>query len=280
MVYNDLGMDLPILKATSSPTTQTLVRYFHQAESQWTAHLAEPTPAEFGTMWINPQLARVRAANRMLDVALPPGMSPRQAFEAATAEFASQRSTCWQWVLNPSATEAQTRPMIEFLLSVGYAPRVTDILHLDRIPPWPEARAAEQLTIIPARASFRHARALHEQWAAAVGNESQLADAAMLHLDDPHYDALLALKQGTAVAHVGVLAMGEIGVIQELYVAEAFRGQHIGTAMMWRALEICARSLFKHVFAGVAPDDAIAQHLFASLGFHRIGQFVMYDKPD
>ncbi|HWP39502.1 MAG TPA: GNAT family N-acetyltransferase, partial [Tepidisphaeraceae bacterium] len=235
--------------------------------------------AEFGTMWINPQLARIRQANRMFDVALPQDMAPLQAFEAATTEYQSLNCTCWQWVMNPSATQQQTQPMIEFLLSAGYVARVTDILHLDQIPPWPQARTAEQLTIIPARASFRHARILHEQRTAALCSEPQLADAAMLHLDDPHYDALLALKQGTAVAHVGVLAMGEIGVIQELYVAPAFREQHIGTSMMWRALEICGRSLFRHVFAGVDPDDAIAQHLLAKLGFRRVGQFIAYEKP-
>ena len=43
----------------------------------------------------------------------------------------------------------------------------------------------------------------------------------MMHLDDPHRDALLALKDSTAVGRDGVLAVGEIGLIESLYVAKA-----------------------------------------------------------
>src|SRR5438067_1819420 len=82
-----------------------------------------------------------------------------------------------------------------------------------------------------------------------------LVEAAMAHLDDPHYDALLALKDGQAVAKVGVLAVGEIGRIEPMFVAESSRRQGIGRAMMLRALEICARSLFKHVFLSCMPDN-------------------------
>ena len=98
----------------------------------------------------------------------------------------------------------------------------------------------------------------------------------MLHLDDPHYDALIAMKDGKAVARVGVLAVGDIGRIEPLFVSAPFRRQGVGRTMMSRALEICARSLFKHVFICVAPDNASAYALYTQLGFRKIGEFVQY----
>ena len=83
----------------------------------------------------------------------------------------------------------------------------TDILYLDRLPGGLIPGTRDELRIIPARASFKHARMLHEE-SAQQWHEPQLAEAAMLHLDDPHYDALIAIKDGAAAAHAGVLAVG------------------------------------------------------------------------
>src|SRR5437868_1200597 len=91
-----------------------------------------------------------------------------------------------------------------------------------------------------------------------VHDANHIFDASLLHLDDPHYDALLALKDGAAVASIGVLAVGEIGRIDEVYVAEQHRRQGLGRVMMNRVLEICARSLFKHVLLSCGADNVAA----------------------
>jgi len=73
-----------------------------------------------------------------------------------------------------------------------------------------------------------------------------------------------------------VLAVGDAGLIDDVYVAPTHRRCGIGLTMMSRAMEICARSLFKHVMLTVRPDNAPAQALYARLGFVKIGQFVAY----
>jgi ribosomal protein S18 acetylase RimI-like enzyme len=45
---------------------------------------------------------------------------------------------------------------------------------------------------------------------------------------------------------------------------------------MSRALEICARSMFRHVMLCVACDNAAARSLYAGFGFRPIGQMVTY----
>ena len=102
----------------------------------------------------------------------------------------------------------------------------------------------------------------------------------MSHLDDPHWDALLALRDGEPVARAGVMAVGEIGRIDQVFVSEPFRRQGIGRTMMGRVLEICARSLFKHVMLAVDPRNHAAITLYEQLGFRKIGQIVAYRRVD
>src|SRR5438132_3380119 len=239
-------MPLPILQPHGDPTITDLLRYYGRAELHWTRHVAEETTLDAGVAFTNPELPRVFEANRMFDVALPDGTTPQQAFDEAEQHFATAGTRCWSWNMNPAAEPSRTDAMAAFLLARGYARRANDVMILKGFPTEP-LREVANLTIIPARASFRHSRTIAEE-IAADWKAPELADAFMLHLDDPHTDSLLALRGGVAAAFLAVLAAGETGIIAHLHVAAAFRGQGMGRTMMSRALEICARSLFKHFF--------------------------------
>jgi GNAT superfamily N-acetyltransferase len=269
-------MSLPILKTSSTPTTETLIRYFHQGESNWTEHLAARTLLDVGTAWTSAEFDRVDLANRMLDVALPSEISPQQAFDQVAEHFAAQNLTCLKWTMNPSAPKDQTAPMEKFLLEKNYRREVTDIMYLERISLPKISASIENLKIIPARSSFRHARAIFQEKDA---NVPQFVEAEMLHLDDPHYDALLALKDGNALAITGVLSTGESGFIKELFISESSRRQGLATIMLSRALEICARSLFKHIMLAVPLDNEIAINLHKKFGFKKIGELIEYKIP-
>src|SRR3974377_1369892 len=127
-------MPLPILKISSGPTTETLVRYLHQTEAHSTAHMAEKTALDFGTAWANPQLSRIFDANRILDVALPDAMSAEEAFTQGEAQYAALGVRCAHWVMNPSAPEAQTARMTEYLVARGYDRCIDDIMYLQHLP--------------------------------------------------------------------------------------------------------------------------------------------------
>jgi ribosomal protein S18 acetylase RimI-like enzyme len=64
-----------------------------------------------------------------------------------------------------------------------------------------------------------------------------------------------------------------------VFVAAAFRRQGIGRAMLGRALEVCARSIFRHVFILVDPANGPAAGLYQSAGFEPIGQLISYCAP-
>ena len=271
-------MPLPILHHPHEPSPADLVRLFHQTEARWTQHIAHEHPLEVGTAYNNPQLARVYDANNIRDVALPQGLTPEQAFELVEGHYGARGTQCKYWVMNPAVDASLTAPMAEHLAGRGYQARPADILLLRR--PAGSVRVAEPpgLTIIPARASFRHMRELAEE-AASRWNEPQLADAKMLHLDDPHWDMLLALQAGKPVACAGVLSMGEVARIDDVFVAASHRRQGIGRAMMGRILDICTRALFRQIMLSTLPDNEPAQHLYRSLGFEKIGQVTAHFAP-
>src|SRR5688572_29968273 len=161
-------MPLPILHANRDPTAEDLVRYYHRTELHWSRHVAEETTLDVGTALTNRELPDVFHANRMLDMALPEGTSPAEAVAEVDAHFTAQGTACRRWVLAPSAHPARTRPLVDYFMANRWTTHTFDIWHLAR-PPMRAAVEAPGLTIIPARASFRHARELADELARCFG---------------------------------------------------------------------------------------------------------------
>jgi ribosomal protein S18 acetylase RimI-like enzyme len=270
-------MPLPILTSHAQPSPSDLLRFSNRCELQWCRQIAEDEAAlDVGTALVNARFSRVHDANQMMDASLPDGMTPADAVAQVHAYFEEQKSRCWKWTMNPSLPVERTQPLADYLLDQGYQRGAYDILYLRGRPAAIDEVAG--LTIIPSRASFKHARVLEEE-SAAAWNEPQLVETAMLHLEDPHSDSAMALKDGVPAGVVTVLSVGEIGQIASLFVAERFRRQGIGRTLMSRALEICARSLFKHVLLSCEPANSPAQALYHRVGFQRIGETFAYRAP-
>jgi ribosomal protein S18 acetylase RimI-like enzyme len=270
-------MSLPVLHSAPGLTDRDLVRLFHRTELHWTQSVAEETALACGTVFANAHLTRVTAANRILDAALPDNLTPEAALAEVERHFNTCGSRCLEWIFNPSAAPAAVEPLRDLLVAHGWRPVSRDILYLQSVPALAVPAAAD-LTIIPARASFRHAQMLADELATEAG-ESQLAEAAMRHLDDPHWDALLALIGQEPAGTIGVLAVGDIGRIEQLFVSPRFRRRGVGRALLDRAMEICARSLFKHVMLAVKPEDTPFRTMLTGMNLRTIGQITAYQPP-
>jgi ribosomal protein S18 acetylase RimI-like enzyme len=271
-------MSLPILPTFASASPETLIRLFHQTERLFSEHFSEPAQLDVGTAFVTPAMATVRKANRVMEVALPAEMSAQQALDEVNTHFASQGSECKSWIMNPSAPPVQTVPIVDHLISLGYTRHATDIQYLHRAPVT-KVREVAGLTIIPARASYRHARELASIRSDGSAKDPQAVEASMAALDDPHYESLIALRDGQPIARASVLTMGEVGRIENLLVIPSARRHGIGRTMMSRMLEICARSLFKHIFLSCDADNLAANALYKQLGFQKIGELIDYRPP-
>ena len=270
-------MSLPILTHRAAPDEHDLLRLFYRSERLWCGHMGEETALEIGSAICNAAHPAVWDANSMLDLT-PAGSTPAATLAEVEAFYASKGVRCASVVLNPSLPREAAEAMAGHLVGLGYRRFAVDVRHTGQ-PQAPDRPAGlEDVKVIPARASFRHLRALVEQWASPLKTPG-FAEATMLHYDDPHYDALLALRGGEAVGHIGVFAMGEVGRIEDVYVAEPMRGRGLGKLLMERAVEICRRSLFRHVMLSVGPENEPAQRLYARFGLRKIGQFQAYRAP-
>ena len=123
-------------------------------------------------------------------------------------------------------------------------------------------------------ADWRQARALIEEYAAALGHDLSFQNIAheLKHLD-AEYSApdgafLLACEQQAVLGCVGVRRFGPgDGEIKRLYVAPAARGRGIG-AMLARAIVAEARRLgYARLLLDTLAFMQEAQSLYASLGF-------------
>ena len=252
-------MPLPII----SQSAESLLRLFGRSEVQWSQHLAEETQLDFGLAFANKDLSNVAAANCLLDAALPAGVSPSQAIEQSEKFFRERGTRCHRWVLNPSSDGAA---LVEVLQSNGYTIDRRDLLYLTNHSQSPQR--GEPLTILPARSSFKHARAIAE--------EQGDADAELLHLDDSHTDAFIALRDGKAAAYLATLTMGEVGVIENLYVAADFRRRGIGRTMMACAIDLAARAQWRHVMMPVPQENVGLLELAGKSGFVKIADWLAY----
>ena len=265
-------MPLPVLSQAAAMSDADLVRLFHRTERVWAEQLGEAEQLDAGYAVCAPEFATLWQANRVLEAAVPPGTSPEQAVAEAEGHYAARGARCLAWQLNPSAPADRTAPLVKHLLASGHAASAEDVMAL-AAPPRLVPAGLPGVTVLPARAAFRHARELAAEIAAGDphGTEAQLR-----HLDDPHNDALLALRDGRAVGRVTVLAVGEVGRIDQVHVAADARRRGIGRLLVGRALEICARSIFRHVLLSVRPQSEPAVALYRSFGFREVGTVTTY----
>jgi GNAT superfamily N-acetyltransferase len=278
-VNNIIVMPLPILSTSYEPAPADLLRHYLRCRLHWVRHLSDDeTVLDVGTAFTNPQLAAIGDANHIRDVSAPPGESPANVVKMVDDHFDARGVRCAYYVMNPSTPAEQNGALIEHLISTGYTPATRQVLMLGKFA-GAAPRAQADLKLIPTRASYRHFHELAERHASEIG-APQLTQAWEAHLDDPHYDALLALENGATIAHGGVLAIGEMGYLAQIYVAPARRRQGIGTLILSRLMEISARSLFKSIYVDLDSSNPAAESLLKKFGFRAIGQSTIYRRVE
>jgi GNAT superfamily N-acetyltransferase len=70
--------------------------------------------------------------------------------------------------------------------------------------------------------------------------------------------------------------MGEVGVIENLYVSETFRRQGFGRAMMSRVIELASRAQWRHVLMAVPEKSDGLLELSTQWGFKKIADWPEY----
>jgi GNAT superfamily N-acetyltransferase len=261
-------MPLPVLRNPSASSPADFIRLFHQSQLEWSRHLGEEIQLDFGRWISNPSLPGCDDANCLLDAYLVPGISPSQLLTDMDARCQRAGVPWRRCSLNPSVPADQIADLIRALQSAGWRSTPLDVLY--KIKGDGDLFCPPGLTVIPARASYRHYRQLIEQ------REAGSADIALMHLDDSHVDSLLALRGGEPVGCISLLTSGEVGTVRDWYVTVNDRYQGIGRLLLNRAMEICVRGLLRHVMISLPMNADTAHRLCEASGFQSIGQWNAY----
>ncbi len=267
-------MPLPVLPHATSATPQSLVRLFHQSQLEWCRHVGTEFVHDAGTFIHSKDRPDVPDANCFLEARILPGTLPEQLLNDADSIARELGSAVRLLTLSPALSSEQDQSLADALARRGWQTQLQDILLLRRY----QTRRFKPvgLTVIPARAAFQQYEKL---MTLAFPGDRQAVEAAMLHLDDSHFEASLALQDGKAVATIGLLTSGEIGTVRQWYVAEPQRRRGIGRSMLEQTIDLCGRATLRSVMIAV-PADCPVKSTLSSLGFEKIGEYIAFTAPE
>lgn len=259
-------MELPIASQSYVPSDAALIRAAHRALADVALTIADAEPFEGGIAYRSEAYPGEPMACFAAELTKPSegeagentGESPvdrvvtsmDEAFGEATCQAAFPASGQWDDDLKAA------------LLARGFATQARQLLLLQRYRR-PEAMH-ESLQVIPARAAYPAMRELYAARAEQSGARDRQAHARMRIdlLDEPRLELFLGRLDRKPVGVVGVVTLGNIGVLHEVYTLPEYRKQGIATTLMAHTLDHCERALFEQVImdlpaspSGGAPGE-------------------------
>lgn len=258
-------MRLDVLPSAPIDDTQRVLALADQAYADFCSAGLEAVPIDMGTAICTPEFSRVFDANRVFHARVPTGTDVLALWRSTHDYYAANGSRCCRIMPARLAPESETTPLIQLMEAQGWREINVDILRLQKAPTLREPR----YRIVSARAVMKQYEVFAHLAAASV--QPQLADVSIRRLDDPRYEALVALHEGRVVARAALMTSGEVGLIEQVRVLDEYQRKGFGRAVVEAAIELCIRSQFKYVMLTCESSNTVAQTLYASLGFIKIG---------
>ncbi len=263
-------MELPVHQANDTTSPPALLRAIHRAGIIMTRTYAEETVLDAAVAYTAPAYAGSVHGNFAID--LRPADDSQHAADALLCaideHFADRQTRCRVLLCNQPTWPPVLR---RSALARGFAPQRLQVLELTAYQRPGDRNAAVQ--IIPARAAPGPLRDL------LGGFGSAWARAVVAQLDEPRLDMLLARLDGRPVAAAGVLTLGQVGVITDVYTAPSARRQGVGKTLMVSLIDLCGRAQFEKVIVGHDPACVPASRFYAGLGFRPAINFEILLRP-
>lgn len=194
---------------------------------------------------------------------------------AEVKHFFSERGlTCARWI---PAAEQNPDSLAQSLEPLGLQREESVALVLPR---GVDGAVDPKLKFLGARAMRRAVTAiLTERFSAEGDLAKDLFELEVGRLDDPQYDAFVAIKDERPVAMIAVHQVGDVGRIRDLYVIANARRVGFGTAAVQYAIATARRWAMRTVCAEIATNDGPALDLSAGAGFEQAGRLVQFRSP-
>ena len=272
-------MELPIAPQTYQPSPDALVRAIKRADLILARMVAEETALEGATAMTNPRRPGVHMANFAADLRVPEGSTADAVLDEIADHFQSRNLACHYMQCNETHWPDD---LAQSLSRRGYqrGPTASVCLLHDYTPP---KRDMPAMQVIPGRAAYAQLQEFYVQSArdhhgADDALAAQIAQSQIDHLDEPRFDMFVGRIDGRIAGIAGVITLGNIGVIDNVYTAPQFRGRGVASALMHHTIEHCSRALFEQVILEVLADSR-ALPLYESLGFKPVASYHKFVRP-
>lgn len=245
-----------------------------RAGQAFSAQVAEQVILPGGVAFVSPQYPEYCHGSQMREVVIPPGRDMASLFSEVEAFYAARGLACHKWT--PAAVQP-VEPVEAFLLGRGYTPVVNLAMWLERDV---SISVNPRVRLLPARAMPRAFRAVVRS---NPGYPPPMLDTivqvAVDRLNDPQYDMYVALVDDQPAALGALLQVGDIGSIETVYVAPAFRRSGVAATLIAHLTALSRRLALRITCLETEETNLPAQALYRRCGFEPAGTFREYIAP-
>ncbi len=254
---------------------QTVLAAVSRSNQRYAELTADCTTLACGCAYTNRALPNLPECNFIGDVLLSDEVDDPLAL---VGEFFTARGlNCHQW---RPATIQPVEPLARLIEPHGYRRREHLVLAFPPVALRP-LELPDDLRVIAARAMRRAHAALIRAWASERGAapDELLGRYARL-LDEPQYDAFVALRRGEPAGTAAVFQVGPIGRICDLYVPPAWRRTGTGRLLVHYLLQTARRWSLDPVCVELTADNLPARGLLEQAGFEVAGTISTFVHED
>lgn len=259
-------------------TPHTTVSSILRAEQALGMQLCHKETLDYGIAYTCERFSRLPDFSQFREVVIEDPADVSRAFKQAEQWFSDRGLICRRWT---PADGAESTVSSEFLEGNGFR---RSALTAFVLPQWPELETPEHVRILPARA-MRSAiqRTVNETASKEIQNAGLVdlwAEAQVERLNDPSYDASVALIDQEPAGWYALHQVGDIGRIVAVEVSPRFAEQGVEAAMLAHCLALAHRLMPRIVCASVLEGDDRRRRWLQQAGFVADGEIVQFERVD
>ena len=239
-----------------------VVSAIRRADQVFYEQVGEKITLEYGIAFFVTECPHAQQDNAFREVWVADLGAMPAAWAEVEAFYARRDLTCYRWV--PALGQA-AETIERFLLEKGLRKEPQAAMHLRE---WLDFTVEPNVRVLPARAMRQAFRALHEDPQHVAIEERRL--------DSPQFDVFVATVDNRPAGRCGLLQVGEIANVRDLYVTPEFRQGNVEEALLAHMLEMARRLMMRIVCAKVDVRDAETIAFLEHHGFRQEGEMVEY----
>lgn len=255
-------------------TERSAVGAVLRADQAYAQQVCEKETLEYGIAFYNERFAKLPECCQFREVLIEDAATIAGAFDQAEQWFAERGLTCLRWA---PADGQPTAALTSFLTKRGF--RETQFMAMV-LPDWPDLEAPTDVRVLPARAmraAFR--RAVAGSIPRGQRDAAELvADAYEQRLDDPPFDAFVAMVENEPAGWGALHQVGDVGRLTPIAVLTAYKERRVTLALLAHGLALAKRLMLKTVCTTVAEGEMEEITLLERAGFVSDGRIVQFDR--